>query len=443
MRVARFADRNFWLGVANGVFVTGGEAFLHSGLVMAPFLAALGAPAVVIGLVPALKVGFWFLPQLLVANRLSHEPLKLRFYHFTSTVRTVALLVMTASVFLWGAERPGLVVALMLVMITINAIAGGIGGVPFADVTAKIVPHERLGTFWAMRNAIGGVLALGAGFVLRRVLASDLPFPINFGWVFLFGTVLSGIAYGSFSLVNEPVGVAGMKRPLIGMLRQIPGLVRTDPSLRRFLRVRFLGLATLLAEPFYAVYAIRVLGAPESALGLYVMAATATAILANFAFRGPADGGRNVSVLQAGYVLLALAPLAAFVIQDWRAYTLVFVLSGVGNAGVGIAAWNLLYAIAPAGERPLYIGLANSVLALPSLAPVLAGSVQPWVGTHALFLGAFVMGATTLAFSFRFGLLRELDRRALGPAAAEALARREAERRRSDGVRKVRGDAQR
>src|SRR5690606_2778735 len=362
MRVGRFADRNFWLGVVNGVFVNGGEAFLHSGLVMAPFLAALGAPAVIIGLVPALKAGFWFLPQLLVANRLSHEPLKLRFYHFTSTVRTLALLAMTAAVFFLGAQRPGLVAALVLVMITINAIAGGIGGVPFADVTAKIVPHERLGTFWALRNAIGGVLALGAGFVLRRILASDLAFPTNFGLVFLFGTVLSGIAYASFSLVNEPPGVPGMKRPLIGMLRQIPGLVRADAALRRFLRVRFLGLASLLAEPFYAVYAIRVLGAPESALGLYVMAATATSIVASFAFRVPADRGRNVTVLQVGYVLLALAPLTAFLVHDWRVFSLVFVFAGVGNAGVGIAAWNLLYAVAPAGERPLYIGLANSVL---------------------------------------------------------------------------------
>lgn len=431
MRVGRFADRNFWLGVVNGVFVNGGEAFLHSGLVMAPFLAALGAPAVVIGLVPALKVGFWFLPQLLVANRLSHEPLKLRFYHFTSTVRTIALFAMTAAVFLLAARQPGLVVAVVLVMITINAVAGGVGGVPFADVTAKIVPHERLGTFWALRNAIGGMLALAAGFVLRRILASDLAFPTNFGLVFLFGTILSGIAYASFSLVNEPPGVPGMKRPLIGMLREIPALVRADAALRRYLRVRFLGLASLLAEPFYAVYAIRVLGAPESALGLYVMAATATAIVASFAFRAPADRGRNVTVLQVGYVLLALAPLTAFLVHDWRAFSLVFVFASVGNAGVGIAAWNLLYAVAPAGERPLYIGLANSVLALPSLAPVLAGSVQPWVGTPVLFLGAFAMGLATLAFAFRFGSLRELDRKALGPAAAEALARRAAERARA------------
>ncbi len=418
----RVKRRNFLLGVINGILVNGGEAFLHSGLVMAPFLASIGAPAVVIGLVPALRVGTWFLPQLLVANRISPEPLKLRFYHFTSTVRTVALLTMTASVFLVGGGRPALMTTILLVMITINAMAGGIGGVPFADVTAKIVPHARLGTFWALRNSIGGILALGAGFVLRAVLESDIGFPDNFGLIFLLGTVLSGFAYASFSLVKEPPGVPGLKRPLVGMLREIPTLLRVDVGLRRFLRVRFLGLAALLAEPFYAVYAITSLGAPESAIGFYVMAATAATIIGNYAFRLPADRGRNVFVMQVGYFSLLAAPLAALLIHDWRLYSVVFVLSSVGNAGVGIAAWNLLYAIAPVHDRSLYIGLSNTVLALPSLAPVAAGILIPFLGTPALLGLAALMAAITVSFSFRFGALRAADARALSAATSGAEA---------------------
>ena len=67
------ANRNFWLGVYNGILVNGGEAFFHSGLVLAPFLAALGAPAWAIGLIPTIRIGGWFLPQLFVASRLAHQ----------------------------------------------------------------------------------------------------------------------------------------------------------------------------------------------------------------------------------------------------------------------------------------------------------------------------------------------------------------------------------
>lgn len=413
----RQKDRNFLFGVINGVLVSAGEALLHSTLVIAPFLALLGAPALVIGLVPALRVGGYFLPQLLVANRLSREEYKLPWYNLTSGMRIGSLIVMTAVSFFFGASRPGLTVAVLLLMITVNSVGSGIAGVPFADVTAKIVPHNRLGTFWVLRNSIGGLLALGSGWALRAVLASDMAFPTNFGLIFLIGTVLLAGAYLSFSLVREPPGIPGMQRPLLRMIREIPSLLRLDVNLRRFLRVRFLGLAALLAEPFYAIYAIDTLGAPESALGTYIIVATAAAVVGNFAIRRPADGGMNVSVLQAGFALTALAPLLALSAGSWQVFGLVFVLSAIANQVIGIAAFNLLYAIAPPGDRPLYIGLSNTVLALPSLAPVLAGALLPLVGARGLFVCALLLSGLTLAFSFRFSDLRAADRRALTASA--------------------------
>lgn len=405
-------NRNFMLGVYNGVLVNGGEAFFHSGLVLAPFLAALGAPAWAIGLIPALRVGGWFLPQLLVATRLAHVPFKLPLYRRTSTLRVVAFSLMTAAVFALG-ERPGVLVPLTLAMVLVNAVAGGIGGVPFADITAKVVPHYRLGTFWALRNGIGGALALLSGLVLRRLLDSELGFPTDFGFVFLCGTVLTAGAYLSFALVREPQGKIAMKQRLGGTLRRLPLVLRADPSFRRYLRVRFLALAALMAEPFYAIYAIERLGAPASALGTYVIVATFASILVNFAFRRPADRGRNVNVLRSAIVLLVAAPLLALLLGDWRAFALVFACSAAGNSGMGIAAWNLLYAVSPEADRPLYVGVANSVLALPSLAPVGVGAALAVLGFGGAFALAAGLAATGLAFTFRFAELSALDRAAL------------------------------
>ncbi|HNQ99829.1 MAG TPA: hypothetical protein PKN52_07490, partial [Trueperaceae bacterium] len=87
-----------------------------------------------------------------------------------------------------------------------------------------------------------------------------------------------------------------------------------------------------------------------------------------------------------------------------------------------IAAWNLLYAIAPVHDRSLYIGLSNTVLALPSLAPVAAGILIPFLGTPALLGLAALMAAITVSFSFRFGALRAADARALSAATSGAEA---------------------
>jgi hypothetical protein len=410
-------NRNFWLGVNNGVFITGAETFFHSGLVLAPFLAALGAPAWAIGMIPALKVGGWFLPQLFVASRLAHHEYKLPVYRRTSMLRSVALAIMVVAAF-FAADHPGPVVTIMLVMIAINSVAGGVGGVPFADVTAKVVPHYRLGSFWALRNAIGGILALLCGLVLRRVLDAGLAFPTDFGVVFVLGFALSIAAYVSFALVREPPGVPSTKEPLWSMLRRIPGVFRRDVPFRRYLRVRFLALAAFMAEPFYGVYAISVLEAPLSAIGTLLIISTTVAILANFAFRGPANRAQNTTIIHVSLVCLVAAPIVAMLAGEWQWFALVFALSAVGSAGMGIAVSNLLYAIAPSSERPLYIGVANSVLSIPSLAPIAVGALVPFAGFGVAFVAAAVAAALALAFSFRFGELRAIDRAALERSTA-------------------------
>ena len=191
--------------------------------------------------------------------------------------------------------------------------------------------------------------------------------------------------------------------------------------LRRFLSARFLGLLALLAEPFYGIHALQNLGAHSGVLGTYVIVATAASIVANFAFRVPSNRGRNLLVLQIGYASIVVSLVLALLVRDHRAFALVFFFSAIGNAGVGTAAWNLLYAISPANERALYIGLVNSVLALPSLAPVAAGALIILLDLPVLFGVGLAFGVTALLVSLRMRRVHELDQAALKPPATPAV----------------------
>ena len=406
------ANRNFWLGVYNGVLINGAEAFFHSTLVLAPFLSALGAPALVIGAIPAIRVGGWFLPQLFVASRLAHQPFKLPWYRRASLLRVVAYLLMVLAIFA-VPERLTVIMVVVLGMLLLVSIANGISGIPFADVTAKVVPHYRRGTFWVLRNTIGGLLALGSGLLLRRVLQSDVPFPLNFGYLLAVGSILASVSFLSFSLVQEPSGEIALKQPFRKMLRRIPPLLRQDVSFRRYLRVRLLILLSVLADPFYAIHALNNLNAPASALGLFLILATAASITANLMFRRPANRGRNVDVLQISAVLLLITPVTALLLPTWQPFSVVFMLSAAGQAGMNISAWNLLYVVSPERERLLYVGTAQSLLFLPSLAPILAGGLADLYGLRVTFVLSTVLALTALGFAFRFRELRSLDLQAV------------------------------
>ncbi|MEZ4607915.1 MAG: MFS transporter [Deinococcales bacterium] len=409
-------NRNFWLGVYNGIFINGAEAFFHSTLVFAPFLAALGTPAPLIGLVPALRIGGWLLPQLFVATRLAYEPFKLPWYRRVNFVRSLAYVLMVIAVF--RIADPRLLTFSVLAMICVSAIAGGLGGLSFADVTAKVVPHYRLGTFWVLRNTIGGVLALMAGYILRQVLAGDIPFPHNFGYIFLFGTVLSIVSFSLFGSIREPEGEVMVKEPFIRALARAPQLLHHNAVFRRYLMVRFLGMLSLVAEPFYAVYCLQHLNAPVSVLGFLVMFSTAASIISNVALRQFANRGENVFVYQLSLSLLLLAPTLALMAHHWMFFILVFMASAAGQAGVGIATWNLLYAVSEDSQRTIYVGTANTILTLPSLAPIVAGFFIESLGFNIAFILAAIFALIAFMGLINFSSLKERDQAALKQASS-------------------------
>jgi len=113
----------------------------------------------------------------------------------------------------------------------------------------------------------------------------------------------------------------------------------------------------------------------------------------------------------------------ALVAPDPGWFAVVFALSAAGTSGMGVAAWNLLYAVAPDADRPLYVGVANSVLALPSLAPIGVGLLVAPFGIPVAFVLAAAAAAFALAFSFRFVRLRDLDRAALARDAGRGTGR--------------------
>ena len=66
---ALHARSNFRLGVANGIIYGLANSLIAPGFVLALFVNRLGAPNILVGLIPAIATGGGFLPQILVASR--------------------------------------------------------------------------------------------------------------------------------------------------------------------------------------------------------------------------------------------------------------------------------------------------------------------------------------------------------------------------------------
>ena len=412
----RHLRRNFSLGLANGALFNLSASLLDPSLVLTWLASQLTSSNFLIGLVMPINQGGWFLPQLLVSGYLQGRKRKLPVYVAMSVPRALCWASMALALFLINDQRVLLI--LFYILLTVYSLADGTAGLPFMDVVAKAIPPTRRGAFFGWRRFVGGILALGGSLVVKHVLDErrGLAFPHSFGVLFLLASLTMSAAMSCFGLVVEPVEpVLNQSMALSGQVKRALHLPRRDANYGRLLGMRLLAAAAGMAIPFYIVYAKRVLGVSAGMVGVYLIWATLAGIASTLIWGRISDrrGNRRV-ILLASLVGLSM-PLAALFIPllvGWQpsmaayvpsAFAIVFALSTVFQMGLMIGYHNYLLDIAPAEDRPLYIGLANTLTGLTMLVSAVGGLIVDLAGLAVLFwvAAAFYAGALLLAGGLR------------------------------------------
>ena len=412
----RHLRRNFSLGLANGAFFNLSASLLDPSLVLTWLASQLTSSNFLIGLVMPINQGGWFLPQLMVSGYLQGRERKLPLYVAMSVPRALCWASMALALFLINDQTVLLI--FFYTLLTIYSLADGMAGLPFMDIVAKAIPPTRRGAFFGWRRFLGGILALGGSLVVKYVLDERWgpAFPHNFGILFLLASLIISVAMICFGLFMEPVEpVLNQSVDLLGQMKRALHLPRRDANYARFLAVRFLATAAGMATPFYIVYAKRVLGVSAGMVGVYLTWATLAGIASTLIWGQISDRRGNRGVILLTSLVGLSMPLAALFIPllvgrqpprvAWVpfAFTVVFVLSGVFQMGRMIGYSNYLLDIAPASDRPLYIGLANTLTGLTMLASAVGGLIVDLAGLAVLFwvAAAFYAGALLLSGKLR------------------------------------------
>jgi predicted MFS family arabinose efflux permease len=403
---APYLKRNFFLGMANGSLYMLAETLVDASLVLTWFLARLAAPNILIGLVVPLRDAGWFLPQLFVAPYLGRLRYKMPTYASAALIRGMAWMAMAVVVL--TQRNPTVLIMGFFIPYVVNSFASGWAGLAFMDIIAKTIPAERRGAYFGTRMLIGGLLGIAGSYVVRLALGEQLgqTFPANVGQLTAIAGVFAVISLMSFTYVVEPPGEVSRVTNLFAHLGQAWHLPRRDRNFGFFPATRVALMAAQMATPFLAVYASRELGAGAEMVSLYLAANTAAALASNLVWSRISDRQGNRAVLRfASGIGLMMALLAWLIgpigwalklttVTAWL-FSAVFALVGVFQSGIGLGGMSLLLEIAPAADRGLYIGLANTVLGIALMSTSIGGILVDWLGYRGLFLlaaGCYAIG---------------------------------------------------
>jgi MFS family permease len=161
----------------------------------------------------------------------------------------------------------------------------------------------------------------------------------------------------------------------------------------------------LMAAPFYIGFATVQLGlssevAVPNLLAMQTIGGVSGAML--YTWLGARNNVLYIRLALVAAALLPISALLAAVMGPGPLY-LGFLMSGLATSNLFFGYQNWIVTHAPPDQRPIYVGLYNTLGAVFSMiAPLIGGTIAQYVGYEPLFVTALVMVLGALFVMVRF-----------------------------------------
>jgi hypothetical protein len=388
--------RNFFGGLWHGAFLALGMALTQPTTIIAAFVVELTNSTVWVGGLSTVLTAAAALPQLFVARWIEPRPTKRPFLLAAIYLRVASWAVLAVLVYIIGASQPGLLAWALVGLLAVFYAGGGLGNIPYTDIIGKVIPPGRRGAFFGGKEALAGPLSVGAALLARHILA-QAGYPDNYALLFALAAASLAVASIGFWLIREPPRGDAPKRAQPWRVYW-PQLAATARRLRTLVVIQLLTGFSLMALPFYVVYARNELAAPPEAVGWFLFAQVTGGVLGDLLWAWLVDRVGSRTMLAVCAVGSATAPILAIVLGPlgWQALLPTFFLAGAAFNGRKVGFQSALLELAPETERPTFAAL-NAVLILPvAVLPLLAGLLlqsYPYAVLFGLAAGFVAMGA--------------------------------------------------
>jgi MFS family permease len=408
--------------------------FINISTVMPALAGQLTDSAPLIGLIGTIISGGWLLPQLVVARLIRQKP-RMKPYILMGAAGRVALVVIAAALCAGLARYPGPMLALYYGCILLFIATDAITSIPWFEFLARAIPPRQRGRLIGLSQVFSGIAGIGVGALVGVIVGSPrLGFPDNYALLFALAAVSlipSTVALASLrEAPARPISPQTSDRGRAGWLAD----VMRDPAFRGAIICRVLVSMIELATPFYVGHASEVLRLPERVLGGFVVAQTVGSILAGATMGMLSERRGPRAVVRVGSAVVVIGPLFALLVHLrgggllGQGYALVFAVLGIVNSIGMLGFTNYLLAIAPQTMRMEYVGLANTITGVVTIAPTVGGwlleatSYAVLFGLTAALVAAGFVVSLTLAPAEESGPPNQGVGTARGASAGNAVA---------------------
>jgi len=361
------------------------------------FIRELGGGSLAVGSVQVLWMLGLNIPAAFMALRMRRMPLfRGPMVYWSLIHRFMLLLSGAAAAIVVGRAAPGSSVALFLGLLFLTAFFGSLAGLPWFQVYSKTVPVRLRGRLMGLRQLSGSAVAALGGYAVGLIIAV-IPFPYNFSSLFLIGFAFTMVSFIFLIRVREEPTVYPAAETEGGqdIVAEVTRILRKDRNFRRFLVTDALLLMSLSAASFYPIHAMERFSLPPSAAGTFSAVVMVSSVAANIVFGAVADHAGHRTTLIIVALCSSLAAFTAFAAANVFLFGFVFMFLAAAIHTHAISRMPFVAEMADEHERPLYLGITNTITSPALLTGVLWGLAVPFIGYAAVFIMTAAFGGAS------------------------------------------------
>jgi MFS family permease len=261
----------------------------------------------------------------------------------------------------------------------------------------KIIPRERWGLFFGVQSSAANLFASGGAIIAGLVLEKYTSFD-GFTICFLLACAAFVLSFISLSLTREvettPVAISTQSHVFWKDMRAI---FKRDIHFRWFVAARILAQLGTVGFAFYTVYVVRHYGVDELTAGVLTGLLLVSQTIFNPIMGWLGDRWSHRGVMGLGLVAAAISAAVALWAPSVGWFYLAYALAGVAYVATWTIAMAMTLEFGQEHEKPIYIGLANTLIAPTAfLIPLFGGWLADNAGYHATFLATTIGAVATL-----------------------------------------------
>ncbi len=384
---------NFLLILASSFLSKLADAMASPKTVLAWISTAVGAPAIILGLLVPIRESGSMIPQLFIGGFVRTLPTRKWVWVTGSVLQAFAMVGMGAVAMSMTGAAAGWA---LLGLLALFSLSRGLCSVASKDVLGKTVPKGKRGQLTGWSAGLAGMVTLVFGLVLLipavRALGSGF-----LGAALIGAGLLWLIAAGLYAGIREEPGETEGGGNAFRLAMTSLSLLRHDKPFRRFVMARTLLMCSALSAPYYVALAQQRVGTAASMLGLFVLASGLASLLSAPLWGRFADrSSKQVMLLAAGVsaaagIMLFVADRFApqLIATSWLLPAAYFVLA-IAHAGVRVGRKTYVVDLASGNNRTAYVSVSNTVIGAMLLVVGSLGALSPLIG-HVGMIGLLAL----------------------------------------------------